>query len=102
VNHVGVRHGQEIINLKSIKTSVPNNLLDLLKDHALFLEDLETLDLNEIKERTPLTEVILRAPIQNPDKVVCVGMNYKDHCEEQGVPVPPEPIFFFQSLQVIL
>lgn len=23
-----------------------------------------------------------------------MGMNYKDHCEEQNVPVPEEPIFF--------
>jgi len=34
------------------------------------------------------------APITSPDKVVCAGMNYRDHCIEQGVPVPEEPIFF--------
>lgn len=34
------------------------------------------------------------APITNPEKVLCVGMNYKDHCEEQGVPVPEEPVIF--------
>ena len=33
-------------------------------------------------------------PITNPDKVICVGMNYKDHCEEQGAPIPVEPIIF--------
>jgi len=36
----------------------------------------------------------LLAPITSPDKVVCAGMNYKDHCIEQGVPIPEEPIFF--------
>eukprot|EP00105_Crassostrea_gigas_P032845 XP_011456000.2 PREDICTED: fumarylacetoacetate hydrolase domain-containing protein 2 [Crassostrea gigas] len=34
------------------------------------------------------------APIYNPDKVLCVGMNYKDHCEEQNAPVPIEPVIF--------
>lgn len=29
-----------------------------------------------------------------PEKVVCVGMNYRDHCLEQNVPVPEEPIIF--------
>ena len=52
------------------------------------------LDLNEVKNRTPITEVRLRAPVETPDKVVCVGMNYKDHCEEQGAPIPAEPLFF--------
>lgn len=33
-------------------------------------------------------------PISGSDKVICVGMNYTDHCLEQNVPVPEEPIFF--------
>merc|ERR1712141_724925 len=28
------------------------------------------------------------------DKVLCIGMNYRDHCEEQGAPVPTEPVVF--------
>ena len=26
--------------------------------------------------------------VARPGKVVCVGLNYKDHCEEQGIPYP--------------
>jgi len=44
--------------------------------------------------RVPRSEVILLAPITGPDKVLCIGMNYKDHCEEQGAPVPTEPVVF--------
>lgn len=29
-----------------------------------------------------------------PEKVVCVGMNYRDHCLEQNAPIPKEPIIF--------
>jgi len=39
-------------------------------------------------------QIKLLAPITSPDKVACVGMNYKDHCEEIGAPIPTEPIFF--------
>ena len=38
--------------------------------------------------------VKILAPVTNPEKVLCVGMNYKDHCEEQGAPVPEEPVIF--------
>ncbi|XP_053480142.1 fumarylacetoacetate hydrolase domain-containing protein 2A [Ictalurus furcatus] len=31
---------------------------------------------------------------QSLDKVVCVGMNYRDHCLEQSAPIPTEPIIF--------
>ena len=39
-------------------------------------------------------EVELLAPVTSMDKVLCIGMNYKDHCEEQGVPIPQEPLVF--------
>uniref|UniRef100_A0A2K5LX50 Fumarylacetoacetase-like C-terminal domain-containing protein n=1 Tax=Cercocebus atys TaxID=9531 RepID=A0A2K5LX50_CERAT len=39
-------------------------------------------------------EVTFLAPATWPDKVLCVGMNYVDHCKEQNMPVPMEPIIF--------
>ena len=39
-------------------------------------------------------EYDLKAPISNPEKILCVGMNYVDHCTEQNIPVPTEPIIF--------
>ncbi len=33
-------------------------------------------------------------PIARPGKIVCVGLNYKDHAEEQGVDLPAAPLFF--------
>ena len=35
-----------------------------------------------------------KAPIYDPQKLICVGMNYRDHCLEQNMPVPTEPIIF--------
>jgi 2-keto-4-pentenoate hydratase/2-oxohepta-3-ene-1,7-dioic acid hydratase in catechol pathway len=33
-------------------------------------------------------------PIERPGKIVCVGLNYRDHAEEQGVELPQEPLLF--------
>ena len=33
-------------------------------------------------------------PIPRPGKIVCVGLNYKDHAEEQGVDLPEAPLLF--------
>ena len=33
-------------------------------------------------------------PIDRPGKIVCVGLNYRDHAEEQGVDPPSAPLFF--------
>ncbi len=42
----------------------------------------------------PLDEVELAPPIPNPEKIICVGQNYMDHCKEQGVEIPKSPIIF--------
>ncbi|XP_027766574.1 fumarylacetoacetate hydrolase domain-containing protein 2A-like, partial [Empidonax traillii] len=36
----------------------------------------------------------LLAPVGDPEKLICVGLNYRDHCQEQGLKVPKEPIIF--------
>jgi 2,4-diketo-3-deoxy-L-fuconate hydrolase len=33
-------------------------------------------------------------PIERPSKIVCVGLNYRDHAEEQGVDLPTAPLLF--------
>ena len=33
-------------------------------------------------------------PIDRPQKIVCIGLNYSDHAGEQGVPLPERPILF--------
>ncbi len=42
----------------------------------------------------PPEKVRLLAPINDPQKVICVGMNYRDHCIEQDVPIPAVPLLF--------
>jgi 2-keto-4-pentenoate hydratase/2-oxohepta-3-ene-1,7-dioic acid hydratase in catechol pathway len=33
-------------------------------------------------------------PVSDPRKIICLGLNYRDHAAESGVPVPSEPILF--------
>lgn len=50
----------------------------------------------------PRSEVTILAPVTRPDKVVCVGMNYMDHCRQQNMPVPKEPIIFSKFSSFIM
>jgi 2-keto-4-pentenoate hydratase/2-oxohepta-3-ene-1,7-dioic acid hydratase in catechol pathway len=34
------------------------------------------------------------APVPRPGKIVCVGLNYRDHAEESGLAVPATPVIF--------
>lgn len=41
-----------------------------------------------------LERVNVLAPIPRPGKVLCLGLNYRDHAAESGSPVPDEPVVF--------
>ena len=41
-----------------------------------------------------LSELTLTAPVPEPGKVLCIGMNYREHCIEQKFPIPDEPLVF--------
>jgi 2-keto-4-pentenoate hydratase/2-oxohepta-3-ene-1,7-dioic acid hydratase in catechol pathway len=47
------------------------------------------------------SEVKLVSPITNPEKIVCVGLNYRGHCEEQNKAPPKEPMFFSKYASAI-
>lgn len=48
-----------------------------------------------------LTETRLLAPCE-PSKVVCIGLNYKTHAAEVGLPLPEEPLIFLKPPSAII
>ena len=37
------------------------------------------------------------SPVADPGKVICIGLNYRDHAEESGLEPPQEPLFFLKA-----
>ncbi|MBD8103893.1 2-hydroxyhepta-2,4-diene-1,7-dioate isomerase [Plantibacter flavus] len=44
----------------------------------------------------------MAAPIARPGKVVCVGLNYRDHAEETGAAIPTEPVVFMKDPSTVV
>lgn len=42
------------------------------------------------------------ACVSRPGKVICIGLNYKDHAEESGMEVPQEPIIFQKAANTVV
>ena len=42
------------------------------------------------------------APIARPGKIVCIGLNYRDHAEETGAALPTEPVIFMKDPSTIV
>ncbi|CAK6474524.1 MULTISPECIES: fumarylacetoacetate hydrolase family protein [Bacillaceae] len=48
-----------------------------------------------------LSEVNILPPIAKPDKIICVGLNYFDHCKESGMEPPESPVIFSKYANAI-
>jgi len=44
----------------------------------------------------------LGSPLARPSKLVCIGLNYRDHAEETGAKIPAEPVIFMKSTTAIV
>lgn len=44
----------------------------------------------------------LAAPLTRPSKIICIGLNFKDHAEETGATPPSEPIIFFKATSAMV
>jgi acylpyruvate hydrolase len=42
----------------------------------------------------PLDGIRLGPPVPDPEKIICLGLNYRDHAEEAGLQAPAAPMFF--------
>ncbi|MEU1389896.1 MULTISPECIES: fumarylacetoacetate hydrolase family protein [unclassified Nonomuraea] len=42
------------------------------------------------------------APIARPGKVVCIGLNYRDHAAESGAEPPAEPVVFMKAANTVI
>lgn len=65
---------------------------------------LATHALNQLRkadhEKLPIISPAMRVGpcVARPLNFVCIGLNYEDHANEAGLPIPKEPIIFLKSL----
>ena len=86
---------------------------DQVRDLSSVIQDLtpETLtpaELDRLRRLDPETLPLVENPgrigpcVAGVPKVVCVGLNYRDHAEETGKPIPAEPILFMKATTSIV
>ncbi len=42
----------------------------------------------------PVPDPVLLPPLPDPDKIICIGLNYRSHAAEAGIDPPEQPTFF--------
>lgn len=79
--------------VRDLSDHVPNIGYEQLSDSSL--DNLRQIDLQGCPQVD--ASVRLGQPVANVRKVVCIGLNYSDHAEESGMPIPDEPVIFMKA-----
>jgi 2-keto-4-pentenoate hydratase/2-oxohepta-3-ene-1,7-dioic acid hydratase in catechol pathway len=89
----GIQLEQELVPVAALGAPV-TSLRGLL--HALDSDGLAELQARagDAEERVALADVRLLAPVPDPEKVICLGLNYRDHASEAGQEIPAAPMWF--------
>lgn len=65
--------------------------------NASFLDRIERAIADDRLASFDAADVRLLAPVRTPGKLICVGLNYHDHAEEQDEEIPERPLLFAKS-----
>jgi 2-keto-4-pentenoate hydratase/2-oxohepta-3-ene-1,7-dioic acid hydratase in catechol pathway len=107
----GILKNNEIICLpilaKRLNQKLPERLKDFISSGTKIAEQAEKL-IEKANEKSishaslALEKATFLAPIAFPHKVICLGLNYRDHAAESGAAIPNEPIIFIKPHTTII
>ncbi|MBW1598437.1 fumarylacetoacetate hydrolase family protein [Streptomyces sp. JJ38] len=87
--------------LRDLSGLVPDVDGALLADDAALARIREALAARELPELDP-AGLRVGAPVAGIGKIVCIGLNYRDHAEETGQPIPEEPLVFMKAPDTVV
>lgn len=90
-----VRVGDRTLDARSLTADFDGAFLaaDGIARVAAALDTLPDLDATGLR---------VGAPIAAPGKIVCIGLNYRDHAEETGAALPAEPVIFMKDPSTVV
>jgi 2-keto-4-pentenoate hydratase/2-oxohepta-3-ene-1,7-dioic acid hydratase in catechol pathway len=89
-----VRRGDIYIDLYATDSTLPGSVRELLSGGPAALQAAQRAAQSRKVISYPADRVQLLSPVPDPRKIVCLGLNYRDHAAESGAPIPKDPILF--------
>lgn len=98
---LGARSGNKIVDLNQADAEIPADMRTFLAGGKPML-DAARRAVDNTPQKIPASDVKVLAPIYDPEKIVCIGLNYLDHAKECNMPIPSEPVLFSKYPSAII
>jgi 2-keto-4-pentenoate hydratase/2-oxohepta-3-ene-1,7-dioic acid hydratase in catechol pathway len=89
-----VLHNDAYVDLNATDPALPASIRQLLEAGAGALDAAARAARRADAVRLDAAKTKLLPPVPDPKKIVCLGLNYRDHAAETGAQIPREPVLF--------
>ncbi len=89
--HAGVLQGDQVLSLKEAGF---HTLLEVIQGGQEARLRVNSFAETNAPPEFPLSGVKLLAPLPRPPKIICIGLNYRDHAIESKMEIPKTPTVF--------
>ena len=89
-----VQRDDRFIDVHATDANVPPSVRQILEGGPELLQGVAQVAQRSEAISYAADGVKFHAPVHDPRKIVCIGLNYRDHAAESGAPLPREPILF--------
>ena len=94
--------GEHYIDLYATDMSLPNSVRLLLSAGRDTLRAVAEIAQRPNAVRIPMAAASLLPPLPHPDKILCIGLNYRDHALENNRAIPTEPVLFAKYINTLI
>lgn len=97
---LGISTQKGIIPLSALRPDAPVDMVEFIKSPAW-----NELRLSPLPANPPTidsADIEFLAPIERPGKILCVGLNYRDHVLEGGREIPEYPTLFLKASSSVI
>ncbi|MBV9439660.1 MAG: fumarylacetoacetate hydrolase family protein [Candidatus Eremiobacteraeota bacterium] len=103
VARIGAERGGTVVDLRAVDARIPATMRELLGGGEAALEQARTAEQRAGGEhRVARADVTLLPPVPDPQKIACIGLNYRDHAAEVNLELPTHVTVFAKWNNVLV
>lgn len=99
---IAVRRGDDLIDLSVVAPDLPTDMNAFLAQGDKAMQAAQKAADGAKDDAVVSGKVTYLPPVPKPGKIFCIGLNYKDHAEENKVDIPDVPVVFARFAESVV
>jgi 2-keto-4-pentenoate hydratase/2-oxohepta-3-ene-1,7-dioic acid hydratase in catechol pathway len=97
-----VRYQDYYFDINAAEPTLPNSVREWIAGGSAMYSKIIEVARRQGTPSSPVKDAKYHAPVLDPQKIICIGLNYSDHAKEQNLQPPKEPVVFSKFVTTLI